>query len=861
MFRIINMAVLVIVTHTLSSPGLACADELEDHLQKFETAFSTGPGNPYVAARELMEWGKQNGDNEAEARGYLRLAFMDAVPHNEQSGWRENMKRGIELAGTEKSEARAEALVFEGYIQGRADNFIDDGLKTIEKAIVIARELGSDRVLAISHLLSAELLRVSNRKSQARNYSFRSQAFAKRTESRGLQALALRKIVDDLNRFRCYKDAVPYARELMDISQGHAALAERVLYRAGVLPDYEDRLRERVTRYLAANPTGRNRTMLAKEQLHLTCLIMNKAPDEASKLVTDVIEVFIANKDPAWMGLGTLVQAMIPQPDETKAVAYERFDKVLSEHRGVARSMAEELNIDVAAFMERHQQWKAATEWRRQEAAQLHNWVNDSTGDAVSSARVFMENELRQRAERDQITGERNKIAFEREEMAVERSGFAEERQRFSRTQLGLIWITGLAVVGAFGTRMFVMSRHRKQLQEEVDRKTASLQLAKQDAELARDRAQCADKAKTDFLACMNHEIRNPLNTILGYSQLLQRGPADVRHHELRGIESSTEHLLQLVNNVLDMSSIENGEIGIYERRFDLHGLCESVDDILKHTAANKGVAFYVEIAPSIPRYVVGDESKLRQLLINLCSNGIKFTSEGQVKLAMSLTDESEDQFRLRALVKDSGSGLSESDLKSLFTPYVQSTVARETRSGSGLGLYICKSFADRMGGTLTGQNSKDGGAEFELTVPLKIAAAPLESDTALGITPDGTNVPKVLVVDDNQENLETIARVLQVMGYETRTADSKNPAIQETLSWRPDFVFLDIHMPDADGFEVAQAIRDTDAGPDLKIIAITGDAIESVRQRALSSGFDAFLTKPVRLKTIEHAIGELLHS
>ena len=121
--------------------------------------------------------------------------------------------------------------------------------------------------------------------------------------------------------------------------------------------------------------------------------------------------------------------------------------------------------------------------------------------------------------------------------------------------------------------------------------------------------------------------------------------------------------------------------------------------------------------------------------------------------------------------------------------------------------------------------------------------------------------MPKVLVVDDNQENLETIARVLQVMGYETRTADSKNPAIQETLSWRPDFVFLDIHMPDADGFEVAQAIRDTDAGPDLKIIAITGDAIESVRQRALSSGFDAFLTKPVRLKTIEHAIGELLHS
>jgi signal transduction histidine kinase/CheY-like chemotaxis protein len=861
MFRLIKPAVLAIVMHTLSGSSLACADELEDRLQKFETAFSTGPGNPYVAARELIDWGQQSGDTQTEARGYLRLALMDAVPNNEHSGWRTNLRRGIKLAGTDKTEARAEALLFQGYIKGRADSLIDDGLATIEEAIVLARELQSDRVLALSYLLSAELLRVRNRKSQARNYSFRCQAFAKRTKSPGLQAIALRKIVDDLTRFRCYKDGIPYARELMNISKGHAGLAERLLYRAGELPDYENRLRKRITQQSATNPTGRNQLMLARQQLNLVALIMKKAPEEAASIIPDVIEAFEAHKDHTWTKFGKLIYAMIPQPGETSTAAYQRFDEVRSQHQKALRWMAEELNIDVAAFMEDHQQWKAATEWRRSEAKQMYDWVNDSTGDAASSARAFMENELRLRKERDRITGERNKIAFEREEMAAERSGFAEERQRFSRTQLGLIWITGMAVVGAFGTRMFVMSRHRKQLQGEVDRKTASLQLAKQDAELARDRAQCADKAKTDFLACMNHEIRNPLNAILGYSQLLQREPADLSSHELRGIESSTEHLLQLVNNVLDMSSIENGEIGIYERRFDLHGLCESVDDILKHTAAHKGVAFYVEIDPSVPRYVVGDESKLRQTLINLCSNGIKFTAEGQVKLAMSSTDKSDNQFQLQALVKDSGSGLSEIDLESLFAPYTQSTIARETRSGSGLGLYICKSFADRMGGTLTGRNSESGGAEFELTVPLKIAAGPLDNDTVPGITPDGTATPKVLVVDDNRENLETIARALQAMGYETRTADSKSPAVRETQSWRPDFVFLDIHMPGADGFEVAQAIRDTDAGLDLKIIAITGDAIASVRQRALNSGFDAFLTKPVRLKTIEQAIGELLHS
>ncbi|MFK7818436.1 MAG: hybrid sensor histidine kinase/response regulator, partial [Planctomycetaceae bacterium] len=502
-----------------------------------------------------------------------------------------------------------------------------------------------------------------------------------------------------------------------------------------------------------------------------------------------------------------------------------------------------------------------AAEWRREETVRLRQWANNGTGNAAVSAQSFLEDTLRARRERQRMSGERKQMAAEREEMAVERSDFAEERDRFSRTQLGLMWIAGLAVAGSFGTRMYVVSRHRKQLQEEVNRKTASLQLAKQEAEEARDRAERADRVKTDFLACMNHEIRNPLNAILGYSQVLQQDSTEDRRKDLRGIESSTEHLLQLANNVLDMSSIENGEIEIHKRAFDLHDLCESVDDILQNSAARKSIAFYVEIASSVPRQVVGDESKIRQVLINLCSNGIKFTQEGQVKLALSVVDELNGQFHLRARVTDTGSGMTDEEMGLLFKPYSQSAMSRDQRMGSGLGLYICKSFVERMGGTITGKNQAEGGAEFEMVVPLEIGSTPAEACEKTAEQSPPVAGTKILIVDDNEANLQTIARLLNAMGFEAKTAHAKATAIAEVQSWQPDVVFLDIHMPGADGFEVANAIRKTEVGPGVKIIAVTGDAIESVRRRALSNGFDAFLPKPIRMKAIEQAIGELLRS
>lgn len=374
----------------------------------------------------------------------------------------------------------------------------------------------------------------------------------------------------------------------------------------------------------------------------------------------------------------------------------------------------------------------------------------------------------------------------------------------------------------------------------------------------AKETAEKANRAKSEFLANMSHELRTPLNAILGFTQVMNRDLIRnplllLQSHEqtLEIIGRSGEHLLALINDVLSMAKIEAGKITLQESSFDFLYLLKTLEEMLYLKATSKGLQLRFEIASDLPQYIYTDESKLRQVLINLLGNAIKFTENGQVILRVKTSQEKTLVFE----VEDTGKGIAHDDLNSIFEAFIQSEAEQHSNQGTGLGLPISRQFINLMGGEITVTSQLARGSLFRFEIPLKIAEdiniQPLTTfQKVIGLASEQPQY-RILIVEDKWENRQLLRRILEPLSFEIQEAENGQQGIEIWQNWQPHLIWMDMRMPVMDGYEATQRIKKTTMGQATVIIALTASAFEEKRSLVLSAGCDDFVSKPFQTAEI----------
>jgi PAS domain S-box-containing protein len=392
-----------------------------------------------------------------------------------------------------------------------------------------------------------------------------------------------------------------------------------------------------------------------------------------------------------------------------------------------------------------------------------------------------------------------------------------------------------------------------------TERKSLEEQLA-----VAKAAAESASRAKSAFLANMSHEIRTPMNAILGFSQLMLRDAAltPAQRQHLDTINRSGEHLLGLINDVLEMSKIEAGRIRLQPGHFDLHALLDDLDRLFRLRTDARQLRFSIEREADLPQFVRADERKLRQIFTNLIGNAVKFTEWGGILVRVHTSGSDAGKVRLFAEVEDTGPGIAPDDLSRLFLEFEQTESGIRTGGGTGLGLAISREFVRLMGGEMKVESEIGRGTRFSFDVLIEAGEAHgvetrPDQRRVLALQPEFLGL-RVLIADDTPENRSFLEQLLQPLGFQTRVVADGAQAVEEFERWLPQLVLIDLRMPVLDGYEAIRCMRKFPHGAQTPIIAVTASAFDENRRHVLEAGGDEFLGKPFREAELFEKIGRL---